>query len=224
MQSTGQKLALAAASTIIIAGAIAAEAQASLLLRQEISLFDDAGVEFGSISFLYEDEPFVGTFAVADPFPSDFMPTLTVSASQDLRLVRELTVLDGDLPSAGGGSGSGTSARVEEYLWTPLDSTSPDALVGPREIIVSNPGTTIELSGDGSAPFGDGWFFGDSRDEFFQLERDGSWFFQDLSSDPGAGTWQLSGPPVAVPEPATVLGMLAAGAIGWVARQHRRAS
>lgn len=233
LHNVTQRAVLIAATATLAVAIVEDDARAGQLILQELSLFDE-GEEVGDVSFIYRDMPFEGTFTEGTP---PFESSLTLDADQDLRLVEEITVnvVGNTFNRGGSGAGSGTFSFVEEYFWTPLDSTAPNAVVGPREVVVSGASEfdiSVELSGgDDFVPLGDGWFFGSSRGDFFALERDGTWnsvIFENLDpgEDPffGSGTWELASPPAKIPEPTTIIGSLFAGVFGSALWQRCRLS
>lgn len=180
------------------------------LLYQELSLFNQ-NQKLGSVSFFYENQPFEGTFTEEFLFMSD---SLSISENQDLHLVPEniqITLLGNSLKlGIGSGSGSGTSSFIQEYFWTPLDFTAPEKQLGPSAVWISGPEPDVFLRNS--------WFFGNTRGDYFQLNHQKSWQFVDLSGNPTpqsiSGTWELSSPSKAIPEPLTILGTITALSIG----------
>ncbi len=187
--------------------------------------FESNGSVVGTGNFTYEPTAFEGTF-VASGTPQFYIPdkTLTITANQNLRLIDAINIsilgkTFNNNANRGTGSGGSFSSYVADYFWGVPGSVFPDPNVGPQEVVISynGPIPSVQLSSN-SSPLGNGWFFGSSRSDYLQLDRDGTWRDLNLTGTPSnqnpytGGTWTATAE--GVPEPFTVVGTLMAALAG----------
>lgn len=192
--------------------------------------FESNGNVVGTGSFTYEPTAFEGTYVAAGA-PQSAIPdvNLTITADQNLRLIDTINIsilgkTFNNNANRGTGGGESISSYVADYFWGVPGSVFPDPNVGPQEVVIthSGPVPSIQLSSN-SAPFGEGWFFGYSRADYLQLDRDGTWRDVNLAGTPSnqnpftSGTWTATAE--GVPEPFTVVGTVVAALAGYTMKR-----